>query len=37
MLKEKYIEVWNKVDLIGERQEEEFGERVQWASEQDEQ
>ena len=36
MLREKYIEVWNKVDLITEDQEEEFKKKVEWAAEQDE-
>ena len=36
MLKEKYIEVWNKVDMIKEADEEAFQERVEWAAEQDE-
>ena len=33
MLREKYIEVWNKVDLITEDQEEEFKKKVEWAAE----
>ena len=36
MLKEKYIEVWNKVDLIGEGEEESFNEKVSEAAESDE-
>ena len=28
MLNDKYIEVWNKIDLIGEEQEEAFHEKV---------
>ena len=33
MLREKYIEVWNKVDLITEDREEEFKKKVEWAAE----
>jgi len=33
MLQNKYIEVWNKVDLVaGEEDEGRFQERVEWAS-----
>lgn len=32
MLQEKYIEVWNKVDLIREEDEKKFAERIEWAS-----
>lgn len=32
MLQNKYIEVWNKIDLIGEEQEEAFHEKVEWAA-----
>ena len=34
MLSDKYIEVWNKIDLIGNDQEKEFKEKVEWAAEQ---
>ena len=32
MLKDKYIEVWNKVDLVGQDAEEDFQQRVEWAA-----
>ena len=37
LLGEKYIEVWNKIDLVGESEAEKqaFQERVEWAAEQD--
>ena len=35
MLRDKYLEVWNKVDLISEDQEKSFQEKVEWAAQQE--
>ena len=36
MLRERYVEVWNKVDLVsGAEAEKELQQRVEWAAEQD--
>jgi len=32
ILKDKYMEVWNKVDLIREVDERKFADRIEWAS-----